>query len=178
MTAEDWLAGSTKPSPETSSSKPSSSKVRDIYAKEIEPLIRELLPKASEISFPSFALRRGPGGPNPFYGFGVHQDYGLYPEDMKTTYKTAYADLEGSFRGFSGAVLSRRHGRILDHKLLAPCAAHGRPSEKHTPGSLRSQHGEGRGLCADRDVRLCSWRSAQLATQAERGPEVVLLPTT
>ncbi|CAE6972554.1 BCAT2 [Symbiodinium sp. CCMP2592] len=100
MTAEDWLAGSTKPSPETSPGKPSSSKVRDSYAKEIEPLIRELLPKASEISFPSFALRRGPGGPNPFYGFGVHQDYGLYPEDMKTTYKIAYADLEGSFEDF------------------------------------------------------------------------------
>eukprot|EP00439_Symbiodinium_sp_Y106_P044936 s1402_g5.t1 len=80
MTAEDWLADSILlrnpqgPNPST--------KVRTIYAKEIEPLIRELLPSAAEICFPSRVVRRGPGGPSPFYAYRVHQDFGLYPEDM------------------------------------------------------------------------------------------------
>lgn len=48
-------------------------------------MIRDIIPNAGEVVYPTFALRRGPGGPNNFYGLGVHQDFGLYPEDMKTT---------------------------------------------------------------------------------------------
>ena len=39
-----------------------------------------------EVFLPSNALRRGPNGPNPFYGLGIHQDFGLYPEDMETSF--------------------------------------------------------------------------------------------
>ena len=56
-----------------------------IYSKEVEPLLRELMP-VEEVFLPSNALRRGPNGPNPFYGLGIHQDFGLYPEDMETSF--------------------------------------------------------------------------------------------
>jgi len=91
MTAEDWLVQSWEPVPDRKAlanlekkieGKPSP--VKDIYAQEVEPLIRELLPTSGHIELPAIALRRGPGGVN-FYGAGVHQDYGLYPEDMKNT---------------------------------------------------------------------------------------------
>ena len=99
MSAEDWLGNTYQASSDSFRKlKPGErSPVIDIYAKELEPLIRELLPNTAQIRFPDFALRRGPGGPNPHYGFGVHQDYGLYPEDMETTYRTG---LEGSFEDF------------------------------------------------------------------------------
>lgn len=93
MKAEDWLVGSVKPLADNESGakfaevrkhRQERSPLLDVYAKEIEPLVRELHPSAeSEIYFPSSALRRGPGGPNNFYGLGVHQDFGLYPEDLK-----------------------------------------------------------------------------------------------
>jgi hypothetical protein len=92
MKAEDWLVNSARPAPDAkdldpyfAKAKELSSPVKDIYAKEIDPLIRDLLPSAGEIFYPLGALRRGPGGPNNFYGLGVHQDYGLYPKDMVTT---------------------------------------------------------------------------------------------
>ncbi|CAE7776198.1 R2 [Symbiodinium pilosum] len=94
MTAEDWLTSTAVPSAkkplEKKPGEPSA--VRDIYAQEIEPVIRELLPNANDIFFPASALRRGPGGPNTHYGVGVHQDYGLHPEDMKSGYKTGGTD--------------------------------------------------------------------------------------
>lgn len=92
MTAEDWLVRSAAPAPDLKAAADLQKKrdgrpspVKDTYAQELEPLIRELLPTSGHIEFPDYALRRGPGGPNNFYGTGVHQDYGLYPEDMKTT---------------------------------------------------------------------------------------------
>merc|ERR1740121_56795 len=63
------------------------SPLKDIYAKEIDPLVRDLIPGVTEVQYPDYALRRGPGGPNDFYAFGVHQDYGLYPEDMKSIFQ-------------------------------------------------------------------------------------------
>lgn len=93
MSADDWLASSSRPLPTrkelaklatdaTSDTAP----VKEIYAKEIDPLLRDLIPGVTEVEYPKFALRRGPGGPNNFYGTGVHQDFGVYPEDMKTIF--------------------------------------------------------------------------------------------
>ncbi|CAJ1404279.1 unnamed protein product [Effrenium voratum] len=97
MTSEDWLANTSIAGVERSSLiEDSKSALRQIYAKELEPLIRELLPKSGQIFYPKVALRRGPGGPNPHYGLGVHQDFGLYPEDLRLySYK-----LGGDFGSF------------------------------------------------------------------------------
>eukprot|EP00435_Cladocopium_sp_Y103_P051414 s96_g16.t1 len=87
MSAEDWLKSSHSPGPaEKRLIVGKDTAVRNIYSKEVEPLLRELIPGVEEIFLPSNALRRGPKGPNPFYGLGVHQDFGLYPEDMETSY--------------------------------------------------------------------------------------------
>jgi len=93
MSAEDWLVNSAKPLPNERDheafrvgTKAEKAPVRDIYAKEIDCLVRDLIPGAVEVVYPRFALRRGPGGPNNFYGLGVHQDYGVYPEDLKSIF--------------------------------------------------------------------------------------------
>jgi len=93
MTAEDWLASSSlmlKEKPKETAPSPA----QNIYSKELEPLIRKLIPDSGDIHFPNFALRRGPGGNFTYYGLGVHQDFGLYPEDMKTTYSSAEDSFE------------------------------------------------------------------------------------
>ena len=59
-----------------------------IYSKEVEPLLRELM-RVEEVFLPSHAVRRGPKGPNPFYGLGIHQDFGLYPEDMEASFMSS-----------------------------------------------------------------------------------------
>lgn len=95
MTAEDWLESSHVPSPEekrliTGKNTP----VSAIYSKEVEPLLHQLM-RVEEVFLPSHAVRRGPKGPNPFYGLGIHQDFGLYPEDMEASFMSSddsYAD--------------------------------------------------------------------------------------
>merc|ERR1712110_124173 len=92
MKAEDWLTNTVGPMADTKaleryaselqSKTAQNNPVEAVYAKEIEPLLRELLPHAGDVKCPKQALRRGPGGPNNFYGFGVHQDFGLYKQDM------------------------------------------------------------------------------------------------
>jgi len=93
MTADDWLVNSQKPIADSKNlerlanaqqGKDAANPVETTYAKEIEPLLSELVPNAGELKLPKSALRRGPGGPNNFYGLGVHQDFGLYKEDMET----------------------------------------------------------------------------------------------
>ncbi|CAJ1399007.1 unnamed protein product [Effrenium voratum] len=79
MTAEDWLYCGPNPP------------VLEVYSKEIDPLLRELVDVA-EINYPSYVLRRGPGGPNNFFGTGVHQDFGLYPEDMRSIFGAEFFD--------------------------------------------------------------------------------------
>lgn len=78
LSASDWICE--KPEGFRKASGP-----RLIYAKEVEPLIREILPRSTELVFSDHFLRRGPGG-IPFYGNGVHQDYGLEKEEMRTTF--------------------------------------------------------------------------------------------
>lgn len=86
MTAEDWLKSSHAPNPAGKRLiAGQNTPVGAIYSKEVEPLLRELMP-VEEVFLPSNALRRGPNGPNPFYGLGIHQDFGLYPEDMETSF--------------------------------------------------------------------------------------------
>jgi len=61
------------------------------YAPEIEGIIRNvLLPEyhCVEVQCHGAVLKRGPGSLNNFYGTGVHQDYGLTPEDIKCTMRT------------------------------------------------------------------------------------------
>ena len=55
------------------------------YVPEIGTVIRErLLPGANiEIQQSPGLLRRGPGTPNPYYGVGAHQDYGLSADDYE-----------------------------------------------------------------------------------------------
>lgn len=56
-----------------------------IYLPEVDALIRRrLLPdKPVEIQQSAWVLQRGPGTPNPFYGLGVHQDFGLTADDYQ-----------------------------------------------------------------------------------------------
>eukprot|EP00418_Pyrodinium_bahamense_P003846 CAMPEP_0179023340 /NCGR_PEP_ID=MMETSP0796-20121207/6878_1 /TAXON_ID=73915 /ORGANISM="Pyrodinium bahamense, Strain pbaha01" /LENGTH=284 /DNA_ID=CAMNT_0020719245 /DNA_START=292 /DNA_END=1143 /DNA_ORIENTATION=+ len=121
MSAEDWLVNSGKPMPDkqdwerlremaTAGKVP----VQEIYAKEIDHAVRDLVPGTTEVVYPRFVLRRGPGGPNNFYGLGVHQDFGVYPEEMKTMFLKDPSDpqsksydewrtklQDGSCKGFS-----------------------------------------------------------------------------
>mmetsp|Transcript_57930 Transcript_57930/g.130281 ORF Transcript_57930/g.130281 Transcript_57930/m.130281 type:complete len:354 (-) Transcript_57930:246-1307(-) len=111
MAAEDWLANTIGPAPNQAAldkqraeaqEKSKSSPITGVYAKEVEPLLRELIPNAADVECPPFALRRGPGGPNNFYGLGVHQDFGLYPEDMKSVWRRTEADPSGHFGNYEG----------------------------------------------------------------------------
>eukprot|EP00931_Biecheleriopsis_adriatica_P087321 TRINITY_DN61813_c0_g1_i1.p1 TRINITY_DN61813_c0_g1~~TRINITY_DN61813_c0_g1_i1.p1 ORF type:complete len:355 (+),score=51.25 TRINITY_DN61813_c0_g1_i1:56-1066(+) len=103
MKAEDWLVntaaplGATRTTPLASTWSELDSPVKAIYAKEIDPLLRELLPDTAEVFYPQGALRRGPGGPNNFYGQGVHQDFGIYPMEMRGTAMHADMHEQGSF---------------------------------------------------------------------------------
>lgn len=56
-----------------------------IYFPEIESIIRERLLPGHTLEIPPVAnlLRRGPDSPNPFYGTGVHQDFGLSADDYQ-----------------------------------------------------------------------------------------------
>ncbi|CAE7197690.1 BCAT2 [Symbiodinium natans] len=94
MAAEDWLKHSSVAGVERKPEPGEASPVREIYTKELEPLVRELLPNVADISWPFGALRRGPGGPNTSYGLGIHQDYGLYPADLDNTYDKRLGSFE------------------------------------------------------------------------------------
>lgn len=100
MTAEDWLVNTTAPAPDKASAEKLDSVLKaappvvEVYAKEIDPLVRDLLPSAVDVEYPRFVLRRGPGGPNN-YALSVHQDYGLYREDMANTVISAKEGSEG-----------------------------------------------------------------------------------
>ncbi len=53
-----------------------------VYHPEVEALVRERLLPGRRLEIVQAPLqRRGPGSPNPEYGAGVHQDYGLTAED-------------------------------------------------------------------------------------------------
>ena len=59
--------------------------IKHKYAPEIEYIIRNvLLPDyhCLDVQCHGAVLKRGPGSKNNFYGTGVHQDYGMVPEDM------------------------------------------------------------------------------------------------
>lgn len=89
MTAEDWLKSSTLMNPSSNKGQipeATETPVLKVYSNELVEIIKELIPQVESIHFPKHALRRGPNGPNPLYGLGVHQDFGLYPEDMTTTH--------------------------------------------------------------------------------------------
>lgn len=85
MTAQDWNVSAPKtldmshftgygmPKTETPLSR--------IYAKEVEQIVRELLPEAQELELDPFCARRGPGTKNPTYSFAVHNDYGFVADD-------------------------------------------------------------------------------------------------
>lgn len=54
------------------------------YLPEVETLIRSRLLPGRRLEIYQFApMRRGPGSANPFYGSGVHSDYGLTPDDYQ-----------------------------------------------------------------------------------------------
>lgn len=73
---EDWEADPAAPSPD--------SDVVRTYMPEIEALVRSrLLPGRRIELYQAPPLRRGPGTANPFYGAGVHQDYGLTADDYQ-----------------------------------------------------------------------------------------------
>jgi len=55
--------------------------VSEIYAKEVEEVVRELYPDATLVECDPLCARRGPGTKNPNYSFGPHQDYGLTADD-------------------------------------------------------------------------------------------------
>ena len=59
--------------------------VARIYYPEIATIIRERLLPGHGLEIPQvpYLLRRGPDTPNPFYGTGVHQDYGLSADDYE-----------------------------------------------------------------------------------------------
>ena len=53
------------------------------YQPEVEVLVRSrLLPGRKLEVYQGTPMRRGPRTPNPVYGAGVHQDYGLFPDDF------------------------------------------------------------------------------------------------
>ncbi|CAE7850801.1 aclN, partial [Symbiodinium microadriaticum] len=85
MQAEDWtncapktldlsnFTGMGMPKIETAISR--------IYAKEVEEMVRELMPAATFVELDPLCARRGPGTKNPTYSFAVHQDYGYTADD-------------------------------------------------------------------------------------------------
>jgi hypothetical protein len=73
---EDWEVDPATPDPDCD--------VVRLYFLEIEALIRSrLLPGRRLEIYQAPLLRRGPGTANPFYGAGVHQDYGLTADDYE-----------------------------------------------------------------------------------------------
>jgi len=73
---QDWESDPAAPNPDCD--------VVRLYFPEIEAVIRSrLLPGRGVEIFQAPLLRRGPGTANAFYGAGVHQDYGLTPEDYQ-----------------------------------------------------------------------------------------------
>lgn len=64
----------------------SDNEIAHIYLPEVEKLVRTKIMPGRKIEIqqsPSSFLRRGPGTPNPFYGSGVHQDFGLTADDYQ-----------------------------------------------------------------------------------------------
>jgi hypothetical protein len=62
------------------------SDIARIYLREVEELIRRRLMPGARLELwqsPLSYLRRGPGTANPFYGSGVHQDFGLTADDYQ-----------------------------------------------------------------------------------------------
>lgn len=55
--------------------------ISSIYAKEVEQVVRELLPDCTHIELDAQCARRGPGTKNPNYSLAVHADYGFTAED-------------------------------------------------------------------------------------------------
>ena len=73
---EDWDADPLQPE----------SDLTRVYLAEIETLIRtRLLPGRAIDLWQAPPMRRGPGTPNPLYAGGVHQDFGLTPDDYQET---------------------------------------------------------------------------------------------
>jgi len=69
--------------------------VKDIYNKELEPIIKEILfpkNKIKNIPWANDILRRGPGTSSPFYGLAVHGDYGFGVDEYKKSLDTFSAD--------------------------------------------------------------------------------------
>lgn len=52
-----------------------------IYAKEVEEIIREMVPGCVDMELDPQCARRGPGTKNPTYSFAVHNDYGFRVSD-------------------------------------------------------------------------------------------------
>eukprot|EP00429_Kryptoperidinium_foliaceum_P106385 CAMPEP_0176244474 /NCGR_PEP_ID=MMETSP0121_2-20121125/31449_1 /TAXON_ID=160619 /ORGANISM="Kryptoperidinium foliaceum, Strain CCMP 1326" /LENGTH=250 /DNA_ID=CAMNT_0017584081 /DNA_START=17 /DNA_END=765 /DNA_ORIENTATION=- len=85
MTAEDWNASA--PSPLGVANLTGRGMRREetplsrIYAREVEAIVRELLPEAKDLELDPLVVRRGPGTKNPGYNFAPHQDYGFTADD-------------------------------------------------------------------------------------------------
>ena len=73
---------------------PEDTDIYRVYFPEIDSIIRErLLPGYSvEIPHRPYLLRRGPETPNPYYGVGAHQDYGLSADDYEENLAAYGAD--------------------------------------------------------------------------------------
>eukprot|EP00435_Cladocopium_sp_Y103_P017704 s1973_g4.t1 len=105
MTAADWMQCAPKTldlSNFTGIGMPKiETPVSRIYAKEVEEMVRELMPEAKEVELDPLCARRGPGTKNPTYSFAVHQDYGLTADDwplMDNGFKSRFD--EPSVKGF------------------------------------------------------------------------------
>ncbi|CAJ1433372.1 unnamed protein product [Effrenium voratum] len=103
MTAEDWLYCGPNPP------------VLEVYSKEIDPLLRELVDVA-EINYPSYVLRRGPGGPNNFFGTGAGVSQSDGP--VLAFWGTPCGSIQGlTFRQANGKTLdTHQHPQTREHK--------------------------------------------------------------
>jgi len=85
MSAADWIASSPKTldiSHFTGFGMPDGeTPVSQIYAKEVEQIVRELYPESKELELDPLCARRGPGTKNPSYSFAPHNDYGFTADD-------------------------------------------------------------------------------------------------
>ena len=74
----NWESDPKSPSPD--------SDIARIYLPEVDALIRERLLPGKRLDIwhsPLAYLRRGPETANPYYGSGVHQDFGVTPDDYQ-----------------------------------------------------------------------------------------------
>lgn len=125
--------------------------VARIYAHEIEQIIRDvLLPDCQHLSInaPAAVLRRGPGTENPFYAEGVHNDYGLSPDDYQETlqafgYETGADEWRrrvdrSDVRGFMVINFWRSVDteHPVEHKPLGVCDPHTIEKEDIVPAAL------------------------------------------